>query len=196
MKALLNNNLLLKSTLLLYFFSNIQYGQSHAVSNDIVWFISTGYGAQISGIKSEDFISSNVSPVTSLNIGRWFSKEIALSIGYRGVYFRTIADKEKHYYNYFNGRVFLNLNEIFKIKQIFINKLDFRLIAGTGYFNNNYYQRPNICSEVGIHLNYSISEKISLYSETSAVIGWDIYQGDEDILPGILFGINYLIKEL
>ena len=45
------------------------------------WFISSSYGVQISGIKSEDFVQSNVTPAFTLIMLRWISPEIALQIG-------------------------------------------------------------------------------------------------------------------
>ena len=80
--------------------------------NNNNWFILSSYGVQISGIKSEDFVQSNVSPAFTLGIGKWISPEIALQIGYKGFYFHTIADDDKHNYNYINGSVLFNINEI------------------------------------------------------------------------------------
>jgi len=44
------------------------------------WFISSSYGVQISGIKSEEFVKSNVTPALIINLGKWISKEIGLQL--------------------------------------------------------------------------------------------------------------------
>ena len=84
-------------------FSFAQIENKDMSSWDNNWFISSSYGVQISGIKSEDFVQSNVTPAFTLCIGRWISPEIALQIGHKGFYFHTIADNDKHNYNFFYG---------------------------------------------------------------------------------------------
>lgn len=158
------------------------------------WFISSGYGMQISGIKSKDFINSNVTPTLLLNTGVWFSPEIALQIGYKGFYFHTISDNDKHYYNFIYGEVLLNLNRIFNFANSIEGRWSLIIHPGAGYFYNNYYNRPNVCGNIGITNCVRITKKIDLFIDVSAIIGWDIYQGDEDILPSCIFGISYSFK--
>ena len=155
------------------------------------WFISSGYGMQISGIKSEDFINSNVTPALLLNTGVWFSHEIALQIGYKGFYFHTISDKNKHYYNFIYGDVLLNLNRIFNFANSIEGRWSIVIHPGAGYFYNNNYNRPNVCGNIGITNSVKITEKIDLFIDISAILGWDIYQGDEDILPSCVLGLSY-----
>ena len=38
---------------------------------------------------------------------------------------------------------------------------------------------------------YRLSNKLYLNFSLSAIFGWDIYQGDEDILPGLFVGFSY-----
>ncbi|MCD4832948.1 MAG: hypothetical protein K8R31_04070 [Bacteroidales bacterium] len=160
------------------------------------WFISSAYGVQISGIKSEDFISSNVTPSFLLSVGTWFTPEIALQIAYKGFYFHTISDNDKHYYNFIYGDVLLNLNRIFNFANSIEGRWSIIIHPGAGYFYNNYYNRPNVCGNIGITNSVRITEKIDLFIDVSAIIGWDIYQGDEDILPSCIFGVSYSFKSV
>ncbi len=156
------------------------------------WFISAAYGIQMSGIKPEDFISSNIAPSHHIAIGVWFTPEIALQLGYKGNYFNTISDKDKHYYSFVLGEVLLNINEIINGNKNWNNKWAVILHSGAGYFYNNYYNRPNICGNLGIISTFEITNHINAFIDVSAIVGWDIYQGDDDILPSCVFGVNYL----
>jgi hypothetical protein len=144
----------------------------------------------MSGIKDEDFVSSNYSPLFNVSAGKWFSPYLALQIGYKGFYFNTIADKIKHQYNYFYGEAVINFNNF--VHPARINKnWNLLLHGGPGYFYNHIYGKPNICVNIGIQNNYQLSNKIQANLDITSIIGWDIYQGDEDILPGITAGIIY-----
>ncbi len=158
------------------------------------WFMSSSYGLQISGIKSEDFINSNVTPAFTIDLGKWISKEIALQLGFKGFYFNTISDSDRHPYNFIYGNVLFNINKIFLGG--FTNSEFFELILypGAGYFYNHYYDQPNICANVGIKNNFKISNRIDFSVDISGILGWDIYQGNEDILPSINFGAIYSFK--
>ena len=59
---------------------------------------------------------------------------------------------------------------------------------------NVYYHRPNICAHIGVINQYEISKKISVFADISFIMGWDIYQGNDDILPSCVFGLNYSFK--
>lgn len=154
------------------------------------WFIGLDYGLQMSGIKNEDFISSNYSPVVRVSLGKWVSQNIAIKIGYQGRYFNTIADDIRHYYNfYYTEAVFDVKNILFKKKEKKIHEL--LLHIGPGYFDNFEYDRGNIHGIIGASNNFSIMEKFKLSLDISAIIGWDIYQGNDDILPNLSFGLVY-----
>jgi len=66
--------------------------------------------------------------------------------------------------------------------------------AGSGYFYNYDYKRPNICADLGFSFNYRLNERLLSNIKISALMGWDIYQGNEDILPGLSLGCSYLLK--
>jgi len=158
------------------------------------WFISSAYGVQISGIKSEDFVQSNVSPAFTLGIGKWISPEIALQIGYKGFYFHTIADDDKHNYNYIYGDVLFNLNSMVDMIIKKNRKWNFIFHPGGGYFYNRYYNRPNICANLGFLNSFSYKNDLNIFIDVSAIVAWDIYQGNEDILPSCSIGIIHSIK--
>ena len=178
--------------LLLLIVPNSQ-GQNKSNQNEAEnsWFVSANYGYQMSGIKSEDFVSSNYTPLFNFTFGKWFSSYLALQIGFKGFYFNYIEDDIKHHYNYYYGEAVINLNNALKPKRI--NKSWSLLIhAGVGYFYNHVYDRANIYANIGVQNTYQLTDKFQATLDISSIIGWDIYQGDEDILPGISLGIIYL----
>ena len=158
-----------------------------------VWFISASAGVQMSGIKDEDFISKNVAPAITIGGGFWITSEIGLYAGYKGPYFNTIADDDKHYYNFFYAEVLLNITEMIDGAN---EKRKWNLILhpGAGAFNNMYYGRPNVCLNIGVINSMNVGKNIDLFIDLSAVAGWDIYQGNDDILPSCTFGVTYLFK--
>ena len=163
-------------------------------SNDLDWYLSINLGTQMSGIKNEDFIRSNYSPLFNIVAGKWFAPSIALQLGYRGWYFNTISDHIMHRFDYYFGEVVLNMNSLINVcnEQ---NKWNSFIQIGSGYFYNFNYRRPNICDIIEISNNYKLSSKLSANLSISAIMGWDIYQGDEDILPGISLGFRYTFNK-
>ncbi|MFY0631408.1 MAG: hypothetical protein JXR05_13565 [Flavobacteriaceae bacterium] len=175
-------------------FVSIQNIKAQSSIDDLVentsWFISLDYGVQMSGIKSEDFVSSNYSPVHRFSIGKWISPSIAVNVGYQGRYFRAISDNYKYSYDFYFIEGVLSVGHIFSKdkKQRFYDLL---LHAGPGYFNHHRYGRSRIHGNLGAANVFSISKKTKLKLDISAIVGWDIYQGDNDILPNMSFGIFY-----
>jgi len=156
------------------------------------WFVSAAWGGQISGIKNEDFIISNLSPSIKLNTGLWFTPEIAVQLGYKGYYFNYIGDSEKHFYNFYYGEALFNINEFFNSSLINNSKWFFIIHSGAGYFYNKYYNRPNVCGNLGLMSLKRIKNYLSIFVDVSAILGWDIYQGNDDILPSCVVGVTYL----
>jgi hypothetical protein len=154
------------------------------------WFVSQGIGVQMSGIKDEDFVSHNIAPLLNITAGKWFSPELALQVGYKGPYYNAIADDKKHHYYFIYGEALMNLNSLFKnYQQSALWRL--YLHAGAGYYYNYDYSRPNVCANLGMTNGFRITSRLQATLDLSAIIGWDIYQGDEDILPGISAGVSY-----
>jgi len=175
-----------------FFWASVfSYAQTMNHNEGLNWFVSSGIGYQMSGIKSEDFIRSNYSPLLQVTTGKWFTPYLALQIGYKGFYFNTISDDIKHHYSFYYGEAVLNLNQLIT-KQAETKKWSIYLHAGSGYFYNYNYGRPNICANLGIQNNYILTKNLLANFDIAAILGWDIYQGDEDILPGITIGITYL----
>jgi hypothetical protein len=155
------------------------------------WQVSLGIGSQMSGIKDEDFVTSNIAPLLNVSVGKWFSQALAMEVGYKGWYFNTISDDDRHRYGFYYGGVILNVKSLFRNYKESCKWLIF-LQARSGYFYNYYYSRPNICADLGFSNNARLTDKLMVSLDISAIVGWDIYQGDSDILPGITVGIHYL----
>ena len=53
----------------------------------------------------------------------------------------------------------------------------------------------NIHGIIGASNNFLITKGLNFKFDISAIIGWDIYQGDEDILPSISIGLVYVFEK-
>lgn len=178
---------------LLLIFLGIEFDVSAQsnINTELNWFVSASAGYQMSGIKSEDFVKSNYSPLLNISIGKWFSRELALQVGYKGRYFNAISDNIKHYYNYVYGDVILDFNELLLRREVSI--YDLYVHVGSGLFYNFQYDQPNICASLGLSNNFNLYDNFIIKFDMSAIMGWDIYQGDEDILPGLSVGFTYML---
>ncbi|MFM7747670.1 MAG: hypothetical protein ACKO7X_07100, partial [Bacteroidota bacterium] len=56
-----------------------------------------------------------------------------------------------------------------------------------------YYKRPSICADIGVMSNFVIANQ-HFNSKISAIMGWDIYQGNADILPSLTLGYSIPIQ--
>lgn len=155
------------------------------------WFISAAFGVQMSGIKDEDFISKNIAPALTIGAGVWLTPKIALQLSYKGPYFYTIADDDKHPYYFIFGEVLLNVNEIVNGKKKNKSKWSLILHSGAGYFYNSYFNQANFNGNLGLINNIKLMDRLDVFMDVSFIVGWDIYQGDEDILPSAVIGIVY-----
>jgi hypothetical protein len=155
------------------------------------WQVSLNMGTQMSGIKDEDFVSGNIAPLLKVSVGKWFSPALALQIGYQGWYFHQIIDDKQYHYGYYFGEAVLNINGLFRNYNA-SGLWSLYLHGGAGYFYNYTYNRPNVCGDMGISNNFRLSDNFKASLDISAIVGWDIYQGNDDILPGISLGIAYL----
>lgn len=153
-------------------------------------YVSVSGGIQMSGYKRVDFVSSNYSPMIGISTGKWFTPLLALQISYRGNYFHTISDLEKHYYKFFYGDAVFNLVYLIKPTSS-VTKGNVCFHIGSGYFHNRSYGHGNICANIGLSGNMRIVHNFSAGISVSSIIGWDIYQGDEDILPATSISISY-----
>lgn len=154
-------------------------------------YFSLSIGAQISGIKSEDFVSSNISPQFTLHLGGWLVPSIGIQIGVKGFFFKYIGDKLNHNYVYLYLDGVLNINRILSNYCRF-SKSEVNLYVGGGLFINYFEDQISFCHNLGIQYSFQLYDRIKLNSDISAIIGWDIYQGNWDILPSISLGTTYL----
>ena len=166
---------------------------SPSAESKLTYFVSLNYGIQMSGIKDEDFIISNYSPLFNIAVGKWMTPYLALQIGYKGFYFYTIADEIKHHYNYFYSEAVINFIEFVDPSRINKN-WNLLLHGGPGYFYNHVYGRAGFHLNLGIQNTIQLSDQIHASIDVASIVGWDIYQGDEDILPGFTVGIIYLFQ--
>jgi hypothetical protein len=190
----MNNTAYKKFIIILLLSASVVYAWHDTESllkKEYKYYISLNAGCQMSGIKREDFILSNYSPLINLTLGKWFASCLALEIGYKGYYFYYIGDNIKHHYQYYYGGAVLNIVDLL-INKNNLNKWNISLHAGSGYFYNHVYNRPNICVNMGLQNNFILSNKLLVNIKVSAIMGWDIYQQNEDILPGISLGLSYL----
>ncbi|MHC1776968.1 MAG: hypothetical protein AB9834_16315 [Lentimicrobium sp.] len=165
-------------------------GIAPADNTELNWFLTSGIGVQMSGIKDEDFVSHNIAPLVNIMAGKWFSHELALQVGYKGPYYNAIADDKKHHYYFIYAEALMNMNSFCKNYQP-SNLWRLYLHAGAGYYYNYDYNRPDVCANLGLTNGFRISNCLQANLDVSAIVGWDIYQGDEDILPGISVGLTY-----
>ena len=169
--------------------STFAYSQNDNKKNS--WFLSIDYGVQMSGIKSEDFISSNYSPVYRLSSGKWLTKYIGVQVGYQGRYFNTIENSDKRFYNFYYVEGILDIKNILKMSNSKNKVHELIFHGGFGYFQNQYYENSSIHSVLGASNNFFLTNKINLKIDISAILGWDIYQGNQDILPNSSIGLIY-----
>lgn len=192
--AIIRSIIVISSLILVLLIITTKNGLSQDFTNDLSynsdskWFISLNLGTQISGIKKEDFVRSNFSPLIDIRVGRWFVSYLGLNVGYKGKYFQYIDDNVKHSYDFFYGEAFLDLIRLFIPRN---GSWSVILHAGAGYFYNQFYGRPNICANVGLKQKIAIARKWNFLFDVSAIMGWDIYQNNEDILPGATLGLTY-----
>lgn len=179
----------LLNVIFLIFLINItSFSQDPNVNlNHKCYFLSFSYGYQMSGIKGEDFALSNFSPIYNINFGTWFSQSWGIQIGYKGYFFKYIMDNYKHFYNFYFFEGFVSLNELLNFQKS--DLWDLFLHAGLGYFYNHSYKKSNICLNTGITNVFNIIDRFYLSVSISSIAGWDIYQGNWDILPSLSVGI-------
>ena len=153
-------------------------------------YFGSGMGMQISGIRKVDYIRSNISPKINIFFGKEINNSLRIQIGYDGFYFKMIANSDKRHYNYWNLIV---ENQIINIKNSTKNSdlLKCSLQIGGGLFQNKYFKRPNFCGEIGFTSTMKVTKNASLLLRVNSIMGWDLYQGDEDVINGVIMGVKY-----
>jgi len=151
-------------------------------------FLNLSVGVQMSGIKNEDFVLNNYSPKIDISAMKSITQAISLQIGYQGYYFNTIANADKRRYTYISGSLVTRVMQQSK-------NFDVSLLTGSGLFMNHYYKRPSICADMGVMSNFVIANQ-HFNAKISAIMGWDIYQGNADILPSLTLGYSIPIHKI
>ena len=149
-------------------------------------FLNFSAGAQMSGIKNEDFVLNNYSPKIDVSAMKLITQVFSLQLGYQGYYFNTIANADKRKYTYISGSLVTRVIHLSK-------NLDLSLLTGSGLFMNHYYKRLSVCADMGVVSNFVLANQ-HFNSKISAIFGWDIYQGNADILPSITLGYSIPIQ--
>lgn len=172
------------------FFSNIFSQENNIEQQNNSWFVNIDYGILMSGIKSEDFVSSNYSSLKRVSFGKWTNSYYGFQLVYQGTYFYSISDNYKHFYNFYFFEGLLNVKKILGLNR----KKDFYELyahGGLGFFKNSFYNKLSSKGNIGLANNFNISNRLKFKLDVSAIYGNDIYQGDLDILPSLSFGIIY-----
>lgn len=151
------------------------------------FFIDLYGGTQVSGIRKMDYIASNFAPYFQVGIGKWIVPCLALSINYDGPYFHLLGHKDKHYYHYINGELIANFSNFLKIDSKYFNLYG---IVGSGLFINKFKNQNNICAVLGLVNEFILNEGWSIKIKSTTIMGWDIYQGDEDAVTNYSIGVS------
>jgi len=173
-------------TILLHTFYNQGYGQHlfGVKGNNFLFF---GVGPQVSGIRKEDYVYSNVSPKLRLVYGKRVNEKFDVALGFEGMYFKMILNQDKRYYNYWN---LLLSQEIYAIELGAEKKIKFKLSTGGGLLNNIYFNQLGFVGEIGVNLEIVSFNNNRIVIYPNSIMGWDLYQGDNDIINGILLGYS------
>lgn len=172
--------------------STTLYAQKDTIASNR-WFVKLDIGVQMSGIKSEDFVDSNYSALQRVSVGKWLGKTFGVRGGYQGRYFNTIDHSRRRYYDFYFVEGLIDIRNLFsKNKKERVYKLIGHI--GGGYFYNHDYDRANVYTFLGLINSVPLVENFNLTLDISAIAGWDIYQGDSDILPGLSLGVVYLFN--
>ena len=123
------------------------------------------------------------------------SAKIGVQFGYQGRYFKAIADTDKHYYDFYFIEGLLNVKNILKLNNN-TSAYDLLLHGGFGYFQNHYYQKGTVHGVLGAINSFTLTEKFKIKLDIGAIVGWDIYQGNDDILPSLSVGLLYSFHKI
>ena len=162
--------------------------------NDKPWFVSVCLGEQHSGIRKEDYVSDNFSPLIAIEGGKFVTPYLAISAGYKGMYYKFISDDDKHNYAFFYADLVLDIHNCFGYKEDRI--WNAQVYAGGGLMFNKYQYMPtpngNVYFEdgrtmpainIGISNLFKVSRNLQLGVDVGGIAGWALFQCDEDMIP-------------
>lgn len=151
------------------------------------FFLDAYIGTQVSGIRKEDYVSSNFAPYFQVSIGKVITQNISLNINFQGPYFNFIGDNNKHSYQFLGSDLIVCMNRLFNTK--YSGNWYLYLFAGPGILFNNYLNKTNLCFNGGLINEYRY-KSIGIKLKISAIGGYKIYQHDKDALTNISIGIS------
>jgi hypothetical protein len=144
-------------------------------------------GTQVSGIRSEDYVTSNFAPYFQVSVGKILSDKFSVNINFQGPYFNFIGDDYKHNYQFLGSDLLLDLFKAFN--KSYCGNWNLYLFAGPGLLFNNYINKTNFCISGGLITEYRY-KTIGFKFKVSAIAGFKIYQHDRDALTNTSIGIS------
>ena len=146
-------------------------------------FTSISVGTHMSGIKKQDFIHSNFSPLYSCILGVKLKNEIEIITTYRGYNFKYINDSANHNFHFLSFSAKTTLSKITSSSLSLHEKINFSI--GGGILKNNFADKYNLCLDIASFYKFLELEKFDISLILNSIVGWKIYQHNEDILNGI-----------
>lgn len=175
-------------------FCLISFSGIAQVAGQTPWFLTANIGEQHSGIRKENYVVSNFSPLIAVEGGKFFTSFFALRLVAKGVYYNFISDEDKHFYGFLYGDVVIDLQNIFAYREDRI--WNTQLFIGGGVMYNRYpyvssqlgmleYENGRIMPaiDIGISNIFRISRQVQLGIDIAGICGWGLYQNDEDMIP-------------
>ena len=161
---------------------------SSNIQSENGYFIDLYGGTQVSGIRKVDYQAHNFAPYIQFGVGKWIVPYMALSINYQGPYFNYISDNFKHKYVYVDGELLFNISNLCKIDSKYFNLY---AQVGSGLFHNQFHSHYLVCATMGIINEIKLTNNWSLKLKFSNIMGWDIYQGNEDAVTNYSVGVSW-----
>lgn len=169
------------------------------------WFISINLGEQHSGIRKEDYVKSNLSPLIAFEGGKFFTPGVALRMGMKGIYYNFISDSDKHYYGYLYGDLVIDIHSLIVYRADWIWNM--QVYVGGGAFYNRYpymhtyvgkMEYPNgrlmAACDLGLTNLFRISPWLQLGIDVCGIAGWGFYQDSVDMIPSASIKAVYSFK--
>ena len=171
----------------------------------VPWFVSINIGEQHSGIRKEDYVVSNFSPLIAIEGGKYFMPGIAFRMGLKGVYYNFISDSDKHYYGYVYGDLVIDIHSLIKFRPDRIWNTQVYIGGGAVYnrypYLNAYvgkldYPNGRLLSacELGLTNLFRVSSWLRLGVDVCGIAGWGLYQDSVDMMPSASIEAVYLFK--
>ena len=176
------------------------FAQERIVSKP--WFISAGIGEQHSGIRSEDYVKDNFSPIFVIEGGKFISSCFALELGIKGCWYNFISDNDRHYYASLYGNLIFDIQNAIAYKEDRI--WNTQVYLGGGLMYNAYHGlvsplglleypdgRLQPIINVGMSNLFRVSPRVQLGFDVGGICGWALYQDSCDMIPSAFLRTVY-----